>query len=79
MRETECEFRSLELGKNVKEVETKGNRLSEAFEELHCLSGDLIAKKMIHEKRLKDLADQQFTLEKELQKNLGSLWQSRLR
>ena len=48
------------------------NTLSKASDELHCLSGDLIAKKMIHEKRLKNLEDHQFTLENKLQRNLAS-------
>ena len=39
----------------IKEVEAKVNALGETSEELHCLSGDLIAKKMVHEKRNKHL------------------------
>ena len=46
MHMTEWEFRSSELKKNVKIVETKDNTLSEASEELHCLSGASIAKKI---------------------------------
>ena len=62
MRKAECEFRNLELAKNVKQVEEKVNVLCDASEELHCLSGDLVAKKMIHEKRIKHLEDHQFIL-----------------
>ena len=36
------------------------------------LSGDLVAKKMIHGKRIKHLEDHQFVLENKLQRNLGS-------
>ena len=50
MRKAECQAKHLELGKNIRDVETKVNTLSEASEELHCLSSYLISKKMIHEK-----------------------------
>ena len=53
MGKAKCEIKNLELEKNVKKVEAKVNTLSEASEELRCLSGDLIAKKMVHEKRIK--------------------------
>ena len=72
MRKAECEYKNLELEKNVKKVEAKINTLSEASEELHCLSGDLIAKKMVHEKRIKHLEDHQFVLENKLQKTQSS-------
>ena len=36
------------------------------------LSGDLIAKKMVHEKIIKHLEDYQLVLENKLDKNLGS-------
>ena len=45
MRKAECEYKNLELEKNVRQVEAKVNVLSETSEELHCLTGDLIAKK----------------------------------
>ena len=72
MRKAECDYKNLELEKNVKQVEAKVNVLGEASEELHCSSGDLIAKKMMHEKRIKHLEDHQFVLENKLQRNLGS-------
>ena len=50
----------------------KVNTLGETSEELHCLNGHLIAKKMVHEKRIKHLEDHQFVLETKLQRNLGS-------
>ena len=57
MRKAECEFKSLELEKNVRQVEAKVNVLSETSEELHCLTGDLIAKKMAQDKKIKHLED----------------------
>ena len=42
IRKVECEFKNSESGKNVNRVEAKVNALSEASEELHCLSVDLI-------------------------------------
>ena len=72
MRKAECEFKKLELKKNARQVEAKINTLSEASEELHCLKGDLIDKRMVHKKRIKHLEDHQFLLENKLQKNLGS-------
>ena len=68
----ECDYKSLELEKNIKQVEAKINTLGETSEELHCLTGDLIAKKMVHEKRIKHLEDHQFVLKNKLQRNLGS-------
>ena len=68
MRKAECEFKNLELERNLKQVEAKVNILSESPEKLHCLSGDLIAKTMAHEKRTKHLEDHQFVLENKLQK-----------
>ena len=49
MLKAECDYKKLELGKSIKQVEAKVNVLGETSEELHCLSGDLIAKKMVHE------------------------------
>ena len=72
MQKAECVYKNLELERNIKQVKTKVNTLGETSEELHCLSGDLIAKKMVHEKRIKHLEDHQFVLENKLQKNLGS-------
>ena len=72
MRKAECDYKNLELEKNIKQVEAKVDVLGEASEELHCLSGDLVAKKMIDEKRIKHLEDHQFVLENKLQRNLGS-------
>ena len=71
MHKAECEYKNLELEKNIKQVEAKINVLGETSEELHCLSGDLIAKKIVHEKRIKHLEDHQYVLESKLQKNLG--------
>ena len=68
----EWDYKSLELEKGIKQVEAKINSLGETSEELHCLSGDLIAKKMVHEKRIKHLEDHQYVLESKLQKNLDS-------
>ena len=45
MRKAECEYKNLEIEKNVRQVEAKVNVLSETPEELYCLTGDLIAKK----------------------------------
>ena len=56
----------------MKEVECKVNTLSEASEELHSLSGDLIAIKMAHERRIKNFENHQFALEDKLQINPGS-------
>ena len=39
MHKAECEFKDLELEKNVRQVEAKVNVSSEASEELHCSSG----------------------------------------
>ena len=72
IQKAECDYKKLELEKSIKQVEAKVNVLGETSEELHCLSGDLIAKKMIHEKRIKHLEDHQFVLENKLQRNLGS-------
>ena len=72
MRKAECEYKNLELEKNVKKVEAKINTFSQASGELHCLTGNLIAKKMLHKKKIKHLEDHQFVLENKLQKNLGS-------
>ena len=72
MRKAECDYKSLALEKKIKQVEEKVNVLGEASEELHCLSGDLVAKKMMHEKRIKHLEDHQFVLENKLHRNLGS-------
>ena len=72
MQKAECDYKNLELEKSIKQVEAKVNVLGETSEELHCLSGDSIAMKMIHEKRIKHLEDHQFVLENNLQKNLGS-------
>ena len=72
MCKAECEYKNLELEKNVRQVEAKVNVLSETSEELHCLTGDLIAKKMAHDKKLKHLEDHQFVLENKLEKNQGS-------
>ena len=74
MRKTECEFRNVELEKNFRQVEVKVNILSETSEELHCLTGDLIAKKMAHDKKIKHLEDHQFALENKLERNQGSTW-----
>ena len=68
----ECDYKNLELEKNIKQIEAKVNTLGETSEELHCLSGDLIAKKMVNEKRIKHLEDHQFVLESKLQRNQGS-------
>ena len=57
MRKSECEFKTFELEKNMKYVEYEVNTLSEASEELHCLTGDLIETKMAHDKKLKHLED----------------------
>ena len=62
IRRAECKFKNLELEKNVRDVETKVNTLSEASEELHGSSGDITARKTIHEKTLKNLEDNYFTL-----------------
>ena len=51
MQKAECVYKNLELERNIKQVEAKVNVLGETSEELHCLSGDLIAKKMAHEKK----------------------------
>ena len=67
MRKAKCEYKNLELEQNFRKVKAKINTLGEASEELHCLSGDLIAKKMVHEKRIKHLEDHQFVLENKLQ------------
>ena len=72
MRKAQCKFENLVLEKNVRHVEPQVNTLSKASEELHCLSEDLIAKKMVHGKIIKYLEDHQFVLENKLQKNLGS-------
>ena len=72
MCKAECEYKKLELEKNVRQVEAKVNVLSETSEELHCLTGDLIAKKMAHDKKIKHLEDHQFVLENKLEKNQGS-------
>ena len=72
IQKAECDYKKLELEKSIKQVEAKVNVLGETSEELHCLSGDLIAKKMVHEKRIKNLEDHQYVLESKLQKNLGS-------
>ena len=72
MRKAECDYKNLEIEKSIKQVEAKINVLGETSEELHCLSGDLISKKMVHEKRIKHLEDHQYVLESKLQKNLGS-------
>ena len=71
MQKAECVYKNLELEKNIKQVEAKVITLGETSEELHCLSGDLIAKKMVHEKRIKHLDYHQYVLESKLQKNLG--------
>ena len=71
MRKVECEFKNLELEKNVRQVEAKVNVLSKTSEELYCLSRDLIAKIMVHERKMKHLEDHQFVLENKLQRNLG--------
>ena len=72
MLKAECDHKNLELEKNIRQVEAKVNVLGETSEELHCLSGDLIAKKMVHEKRIKHLEDHQYVLESKLQRNQGS-------
>ena len=71
-RHIKTEDANLELEKNVRQVEAKVNVLSETSEELHCLTGDLIAKKMAHDKKLKHLEDQQFVLENKFERNQGS-------
>ena len=63
MQKAECDYKNLELEKSIKQVEAKVDVLGETSEELHCLSRDLIAKKVIHEKRIKHLEDHQFVLE----------------
>ena len=55
MLKAKCDYKKLELEKSIRQVEAKVNTLGETSEELHCLSGDLIAKKMFHEKRIKHL------------------------
>ena len=72
MQKAECDYKNFELEKSIKQVEAKVNVLGETSEELHCLSGDLIAKKMVHEKRIKHLEDHQYVLESKLQKILAS-------
>ena len=72
MLKAECDYKKLELEKSIRQVEAKVNTLGETSEELHWLSGDLIAKKMVHEKRIKHLEDHQFVLESKLQRNQGS-------
>ena len=72
IQKAECDYKNLELEKSIKQVEAKVNTLGETSEELHCLSGDLIAKKMVHEKRIENLEDHQYVLESKLQKNLRS-------
>ena len=72
MCKAECEFKNLELEKNVRQVEAKVNVLSETSEKFHCLTGDLIAKKMAHDKKLKHLEDHQFVLENKFERNQGS-------
>ena len=72
MRKAECEFKNSELEKNLRRVEVKVNVLSETSEELHCLTGDLIAKKLAHDKKIKHLEDHQFALENKLERNQGS-------
>ena len=51
MHNAECEYKNLALEKNIKQVKAKVNALGEISEELHCLSGDLIANKMVQEKK----------------------------
>ena len=72
MRKAECDYKNLEMEKNIKQVEAKVNVLGKTSEELYCLSGHLIAEKMIHEKIIKHLKDHQFVLENKLQRNIGS-------
>ena len=60
MCKAECDYKNLELEKNIKQVEAKVNVLGEASEELHCISGDFVATKIMHEKRIKYLEDHQF-------------------
>ena len=72
MRKAECDYKNLELEKNVRQVEAKVNVLSETSEELHCLTGDLIAKTMAHVKKIKHLEDHQFVLENKVERNQGS-------
>ena len=72
VRKAKCQSKNLVLEKNIRNVEVKVNTLSEASEELHCLSKDLIAMKMVQERRLKNLEDHHFALENKSQRNLSS-------
>ena len=43
IQKAECDYKKLELEKRIRQVEARVNTPGETSEELHCLSGDLIA------------------------------------